>query len=35
MWMLLEAREGWRSWFVSSPKETAEPLAQRAAAAKT
>lgn len=35
MWMMLEVREGWRSWFVSSPKEAAEPMAQRPAAAKT
>jgi flavin-dependent dehydrogenase len=32
MWMLLEATEGWRSWFAFCPKDAPLPLAAQAAA---
>ena len=35
MWMLLEAREGWRTWFSFRPADAHAPIASPAAAAKT
>jgi hypothetical protein len=32
MWLLLEAREGWRSWFELRPREAAAPIPAHAAA---
>ena len=34
MWMVLEAREGWRSWFSFQRRRAPEPLRQPAAAAR-
>ncbi len=35
VWSMIEAREGWRTWFAAAPREAAGPVSAPAAAVKT